>query len=175
MSFVAILHNIRSAYNAGACFRTADGAGMEKVFLTGYTPRPARVISRQRLDVDKLYPVYFTKAEKEIAKTALGAEKNILWEKYKRLAPVLKQLKQEGFEIVALEQSKKSIDYRDYKPKRKVALLAGNEVRGIDNQILKQCDKIIVIPMKGKKESLNVSVAFGIASFDIAGKMKRRK
>lgn len=175
MSFVVILHNIRSAYNVGACFRTADGAGVEKIFLTGYTPCPARVISRQRLDVDKLYPAHLTKSEKEIAKTALGAEKNILWEKSMRLAPVLKQLKEEGFETVALEQSKKSIDYRDYKPKRKVALLVGNEVRGIDNKILKQCDKIIAIPMKGKKESLNVSVAFGIASFDIAGKMERGK
>lgn len=164
MSFVAILHNIRSAYNVGACFRTADGAGMEKIYLTGYTPAP-----KTKKNICE------TQAHRTLMKTALGAEKNILWEKHKRLAPILKQLKEECFETVALEQSKKSIDYRDYKPKRKVALLVGNEVRGIDNKILKQCDKIIAISMMGKKESLNVSVAFGIASFDIAGKMERGK
>ena len=172
MKFVVILHNIRSAYNVGACFRTADGAGVEKIYLTGYSACPYFAQTRNEIKLPHL-----TKAQRELAKTALGAEKNILWEKHKRLAPILKQLKKEGFEIVALEQSDESIDYRDYKvldnKGRKVALLAGNEVRGVDKKILKQCDKIIEIPMRGKKNSLNVSVAFGIASFEIAGKMGR--
>ncbi len=160
MSFIVIFHNIRSAYNVGAMFRTADGAGAEKIFLTGYTQTP--YIAQD---------VYLTPAHKTLAKTALGAEKNVVWEKRARLKPLLNQLKREGFGIVALEQSKKSLDYRIYKPKLKVALLVGNEVLGLDKKILKQCDSVIEIPMRGKKNSLNVAVAFGIASFEIAGKI----
>jgi tRNA G18 (ribose-2'-O)-methylase SpoU len=168
MEFVVILHNIRSAYNVGACFRTADGAGVKKIYLTGYSACPYFAQTRNEIKISHL-----TKAQRELAKTALGAEKNILWEKKSHLGALLQQLKKDGFEIVALEQSDESIDYRGYKPKQKTVLLVGNEVRGVDKKILKQCDKIIEIPMRGKKNSLNVSVAFGIASFEIAGKMER--
>lgn len=159
--FVVIVHNVRSAHNVGSIFRTSDGAGVEKLYLTGYTPAPA---------TDK--DVYLTQAHKTLAKTALGAEKNISWEKGTRLAPVLTKLKQEGFEIIALEQDKNSMDYREYKPKGKTALLVGNEVKGVDKKVLGQCDRVIEIPMHGKKNSLNVSVAFGIAAYHVAGTMR---
>jgi 23S rRNA (guanosine2251-2'-O)-methyltransferase len=162
-SFVVIAHNVRSANNVGSVFRTSDGAGVEKIYLTGYTPAPA---------TEK--DAYLTQAHKTLAKTALGAEKNIPWEKHARLAPVLAKLRKEGFEIVALEQDRKSTDYRRYEPAKKTALLLGNEVRGIDRKVLNQCDAIIEIPMRGKKNSLNVSVAFGIASFEIRSKMEER-
>ncbi|MEI8096952.1 MAG: TrmH family RNA methyltransferase [Candidatus Moraniibacteriota bacterium] len=158
---VLVIHNVRSALNVGSLFRTADGAGVSRIFLTGYTPTPA-----------KEKTVYRTKAEKELAKTALGAEKNVSWEKSVTLSKVLMKLRQEKFEIVGLEQDKKSVDYRKYSPKKNVALLVGNEVLGIDTKVLKQCGVIIEIPMKGKKNSLNVSVATGIALYQIMSTME---
>lgn len=150
MNLVAVLHNVRSLHNVGSIFRTADGAGVSKLYLTGYTPVPVDAFGRVR---------------SEIAKTALGAEKTVLWEKKQNLSRVVKKLKREGFSIVALEQDKKSIDYRKFRSKSPVALIVGNEVRGLSSATLKQCDAVIEIPMRGKKESLNVSVAFGIACF----------
>ncbi len=135
-----ILRNIRSLYNVGAIFRTADAAGVEKIFLTGYTPLPS-------------------------AKTALGAEKYVPCEKISNPAGLINKLKKEKVQIVALEQSPNAIDYRKFKPRSAFALILGNEVRGLSPALLKKCDKIIHIPMRGKKESLNVSVAVGIALF----------
>jgi len=154
--FYLILHNIRSAYNVGSIFRTADGAGIKKIYLTGYSPVPA--------DGSKIYE---TRAQKMLTKTALGAEKNISWEKIENLNDLIKKLKQDKFQIVALEQDNKSIGYKKFKPKFPLALIVGNEVKGIDKRILKKCDKIIEIPMRGKKKSLNVSVAAGIALYEI--------
>lgn len=159
---ILVVHNIRSAHNVGSLFRTADGAGVDYIILTGYTPSPAKE--------NTLYP---TKAQKELAKTALGAEKNVLWEKKVSLGRIFTKLHQEKFEIVALEQHEKSIDYLKYVPKKNVALLVGNEVLGVDAKILKQCDIIIEIPMRGKKNSLNVSVATGIALYQISSIIKR--
>ncbi|MDP3957251.1 MAG: TrmH family RNA methyltransferase [bacterium] len=159
---VLIIHNVRSAYNVGALFRTADGAGVKQIFLIGYTPAPPK----------KNAP-YLTRAEKELVKTALGAEKSVLWKKSVSLRRVLTDLRKEGFVIVALEQCEKSVDFRKYVPKSDVALILGNEVRGIDAKILKRCDAIIEIPMHGKKNSLNVSVAGGIALYQITGTMGR--
>lgn len=157
---ILIIHNVRSALNVGALFRTADGVGVGQVLLTGYTPAPG--VSGA---------VHLTKAQKEIAKTALGAEKSIIWKKSSSLGKALASLKKDGYEIVALEQCEKSIDYRKYVPKASVALLVGNEVRGVDAKILKHCDVILEIPMYGKKNSLNVSVAGGIALYQITGTM----
>jgi tRNA G18 (ribose-2'-O)-methylase SpoU len=161
MSFVIIVYNIRSAHNIGSIFRTSDGSGVEKLFLTGYTPTPATQET-----------VYLTRSHKDFAKTALGAEKNIPWECVEDIVPLLKKLKAQGYGIVALEQSEKSIDYRAYQPPQKVALIIGNEVLGVDADILRQCDNILEIPMRGQKNSLNVSVAFGIAAFEIKSKME---
>lgn len=159
--FVVIAHNIRSAHNIGSIFRTSDGAGVERIFLTGYTPTPATEQT-----------VYLTRSHKDLAKTALGAEKSIPWEQSEDIGSVLVRLKSEGYELVALEQSERSVDYREYRPKGKVALIVGNEVEGVDAESMEQADVILEIPMRGQKNSLNVSVAFGIAVFEIGGKLE---
>lgn len=151
---VLILPNIRSAINVGAMFRTADAIGINKIYLTGYTPRPT----------DK-----FGRIQSDIAKSALGAETWIPWEYEEDINKVLKKLKKENFQIIAVEQDENSVDYRKVKVGDKVAIIMGEEVNGLDKKILKKCNVIAEIPMKGKKESLNVSVACGIALFGILG------
>src|SRR5262245_20614416 len=137
---VVILHDIRSLHNVGSIFRTADAAGVSKIVLTGYTPTP----------VDR-----FGNYRTEIAKVALGAEETIAWEKRAQITPALKQLKKEGYKIYAVEQDKKSIPYYTLKkPPQKIALILGNEPKGISAQILKTADGILEIPMHGRKESL---------------------
>lgn len=161
-SFFLILHDIRSAHNVGAMFRTADGAGVDEIILSGYTPCPP-----------KRGALYLTDADKAIQKTALGAEGYVPWKKVVSLARLLSKLKKNGYEVVALEQNKESIDYQKYRPKRNIALIVGNEVLGVDEKILRRSDVIIEIPMRGKKNSLNVSVATGIALYRIISTMKR--
>jgi 23S rRNA (guanosine2251-2'-O)-methyltransferase len=141
-----ILHNIRSAYNVGSIFRTADAAGVKKIYLCGYTPTPDN---------------------QKVVKTSLGAEKYISWEYCKQAWQLLKKLKAEKVQIIALEQTKKSVDYRQFKPRFPIALMIGNEVRGLSKKILTYADKIIAIPMYGRKESLNVAVAAGIALYKL--------
>ncbi len=134
-------------------FRTADAAGVERIILSGYTPGPLdpRGIPR-----------------KEFVKVSLGAENYIPWERSATLSSALKRVKKEGYVVVAVEQSKNSVNLFDYKPKsKKLAVVMGNEVRGINPQNLKYCDAVVEIPMQGKKESLNVSVACGIALFTL--------
>lgn len=154
--FYLILHRVRSAYNVGSMFRSADGIGVDKIFITGFTQAPS----------EKEYALQ-SKAEKMLSKTALGADKYVSWEKVRSLGKLIEELKKENFQIVALEQNENSIDYRSFKPKNKVALVVGNEPRGIDKRILKKCDKIIEIPMRGQKQSLNVAVALGVAGYKI--------
>ncbi|TSC71187.1 MAG: tRNA/rRNA methyltransferase SpoU [Parcubacteria group bacterium Gr01-1014_70] len=148
----AILHNIRSLHNVGSMFRTADAAGVLKIYVTGYSPSP----------VDT-----FGKVRPEIAKTALGAERTVPWERVKNISKLISALHREGVRIIALEQHAHAKDYRHIKPRGAWALMVGNEVRGLSGKILQKCDIIVEIPMRGKKESLNVSVAFGIALFAI--------
>lgn len=162
MAFVVIVHNIRSAHNVGSIFRTSDGAGVEKIFLTGYTPTPATEIT-----------VYQTRAHKDLAKTALGAEKNISWEYSEEVLSVLENLRKGGYRIVALEQDEKSVDYRAYQPGEKTALILGTEVNGVEKDLLAVSDAIIELPMRGQKNSLNVSVAFGIAAFELKSKLEK--
>ena len=149
---ILILPSIRSAINIGAIFRTADAVGVSKIYLTGYSPRPT----------DK-----FGRVQKDIAKSALGAETWVSWEYQKTTIPLIRKLKKAGFQIIAIEQDIKSIDYKKIKAPKKVALIVGPEVEGLNKKILKECDKIACIPMYGKKESLNVSVATGVALFRI--------
>lgn len=151
---IAILHNIRSLHNVGSMFRTADGAGVSKIYLTGYTPAPVDV---------------FGKVRPEIAKTALGAEKTVAWEQRKDISRLIIDLKKRGFLILALEQAKNSIPYDRLKMESgaKAALIVGNEVRGVASGILKKCDQVLEIPMRGRKESLNVSTSFGIAIYQL--------
>jgi 23S rRNA (guanosine2251-2'-O)-methyltransferase len=145
-----ILHDIRSAYNVGAIFRTADACGISEIYLTGYTPAP----------VDE-----FGRANSGIAKAALGAEKNILWQKAKMISVVLNKLKKEDVQIVAIEQDQKAVDYKKVKLKYPCAFILGEEVNGLTKQILNKCDLIAEIPMSGQKESLNVSVAAGVVLY----------
>ena len=157
-----ILHNIRSAHNVGALFRTADGVGVTKIFLTGYTPAPA--------GKNSLFP---TAAQKMIAKTALGAEEQIAWEHKKSVSDVIDQLKADGVQVVALEQTKKSVDYRSFIPQFPSAMIVGNEPKGLDQRTIQKCDAAIEIPMRGSKESLNVSVAAGVALYELMKKLDR--
>ena len=153
---ILILHNIRSVENVGAMFRTADAAGVKKIYLTGYTPAPLDRFGRKR---------------KDLAKSALGAEEYVKWESKKSLPALLRSLRREKYFIIAVEQDEKSVDYRKVKPKIKNAFIMGAEVTGIPKNILKKCDIIAEIPMRGKKESLNVSVAWGIVIFGTLGRI----
>ncbi len=144
------LHNIRSAHNVGSIFRTADGAGVTEIILSGYTPCP----------VDR-----FGRPQKDIAKTALGAETTIAWRYVKTPMPVLKKFKVAGAHIVGVEQDERSIDYRMFKESGATVYLFGNEVKGLSRALRTICDSLIEIPMHGSKESLNVSVAAGVALF----------
>lgn len=148
-----ILNNIRSTHNVGSIFRTADGAGVTKIYLTGYTPQPIDRFGRHRSD---------------IAKVALGAEKSVSWEYRESIEALLAELKQQEITIVGLEQDERSVQYRDYQVPRTFALILGNEPEGIEESIRKQCDALVEIPMYGEKESLNVSVAAGIAVYQLA-------
>jgi len=152
MENILILNDIRSVENVGAMFRTADAAGIDKIYLTGYTPCPLDRFGRKRGD---------------LAKSALGAEEFVKWEQKKNVLPLLVKLKKEKYLIIGIEQDKKAIDYKKVKLQSKNVFIVGAEVTGIPKNILKKCDVIAEIPMRGKKESLNVSVATGIALFRI--------
>ena len=152
-----LLPDIRSAYNVGSIFRSADCFGIEKIYLSGTTPTPIDRFGRSN-----------SGAQKEISKTALGAEKDIMWEYIDDINKFITKIKNDGFIIVSIEQDKKSIDLKDFlKIKTKnniqnILLVFGNEVDGIDKNILKKSDHIVEIPLKGNKESLNVSVCAGL-------------
>ncbi len=150
---IAVVHNLRSLHNVGSIFRTADAAGIEKLFLTGYTPAPT----------DR-----FGLTRSAIKKVALGAEQNVVWEKFVSASKLLAKLRRENFRILALEQATHSQPLANYRSSKKMlkktAIVVGNEIQGLSHAILKMCDVVLEIPMLGKKESLNVSVAFGIAS-----------
>lgn len=156
---IVIAHNIRSTHNVGAIFRTAEGLGIKKIILSGYTPYP-RTINDPRL------PHIAEKLTSQIHKTALGAEALVDFEYTE--SPPLSAIKQSGYRLVALEQSNDSIPLPNYKAPSKVALLLGEEVHGIETELLEQCEDILEIPMVGKKESFNVSVATGIALYHIS-------
>ncbi|MDD5606812.1 MAG: RNA methyltransferase [Candidatus Pacebacteria bacterium] len=142
--FYLILDNIRSLQNIGSIFRTADALKIDKIYLCGISGKPP-------------HP--------KISKTALGAEKNIPFEYHFFTWQVIEKLKKQNFQIIALEKNKKSKSYLRFKPRFPLALILGNEIKGVSESALKRADKIICLPMKGKKESLNVSVAFGIAGY----------
>ena len=156
-TFYVVCDNIRSLENIGSIFRTADAVGVSKVFLCGISGKPP-VGEDQRT---------FFSRNTVIAKTALGAEKTIPFEYHAHTWRLLETLKEKGVFVVALEQHAKAISYRALRPKFPLALVVGNEVRGVSKKVLRRCNKVIFLPMKGKKESLNVSVAFGVASYNL--------
>ncbi|MFH0820299.1 MAG: RNA methyltransferase [Candidatus Peregrinibacteria bacterium] len=139
-----LAHNIRSMHNVGSLFRTADGAGVTKIYLTGYTPCPPR---------------------KDISKTALGAEQALPWEYHADPIALLQKLKKRGVSLIALERTNGSRNITGFKAPHSFCLIIGNEVEGVEPSTLKLADHVVSIPMHGEKESLNVSVAFGIAIY----------
>lgn len=148
--FFVIAHNMRSLLNVGSVFRTSDAFGVAKIYLTGYTGTPGNIFHRARM-----------------AKASLGAESWVPWEYYRSPVKLIKRLRSEGVKIIALENRRRAKNIAKFKPKFPLALVLGEEVRGVSPAILKLCDSIIQIPMLGKKESLNVAVAFGIAAYSL--------
>ncbi len=151
--YVVVCQNMRSLFNVGSVFRTADCFGASKIYLTGITGRPPR---------------------NEISKVALGAEEYIPWEYSKQPLRLVKKLKAAGYRIVALEQASNSKTIYEYRPQFPIALILGYEVSGLPKNILAECDDIIEIPMYGKKESLNVAAAFAVAASRIAELAQRQ-
>jgi len=157
---ILVANNIRSTFNVGSLFRTAEGLGIQKVYLCGYTPYPM-------LKIDQRLPHIAEKLDSAIHKTALGAEHSLAWEYSNSLEEVLNLLRSRGYTLCALEQSENSIDLTTFKSPDKVALVVGEEVNGLSADILKACDKTLEIPMFGKKESYNVSVATAMALYQL--------
>lgn len=145
LAFCVVLNNIRSLYNVGSIFRTADGAGVEKIWLCGITGQPPN---------------------KQIAKTALGAQDNVPWEYRADVVSLVRELKAKGYTLVLLEQLKGSIAHHDFVPKAPVCLVIGNEIEGVADQLVSLCDAAVEIEMTGLKNSLNVAVAFGIVAYE---------
>jgi len=156
---VVLAHNIRSTHNVGAIFRTSEGFGVSRLYLSGYSPYPI-------IDQDTRLPHIAQKLDLQIHKTALGAERMVPFEYHDE--PPLAELRKDGYRIVALEQDARSIPLHQYHTTDKVALLLGEEVHGIEAGLLDQCDDIVEIRMHGHKESFNVSVATGIALYQLA-------
>ena len=149
-----IAENIRSLYNVGSIFRTSDGALIEKLFLCGYTGFPPR---------------------KEISKTALGSEETVPWERCEDTLSVIKNLKSRGYYIIALEHADTEMNFFEGEFRFPLCLILGNEVDGISEETLALCDAAAEIPMYGKKQSLNVSVAYGIAVYHLINEYKMEK
>ncbi len=147
---VVILENVRSAHNVGAIFRTAESVGITKIYLVGYTPAP----------LDR-----FGRSVPDLQKTALGADTMVPWEQCEDMAPLIQKLKTESFAIVAVERTDDAMDYKEYVPGDRVAFVFGNEVDGVSSEALAAAGVVISLPMKGRKESLNVSVATGIVLY----------
>jgi len=139
-----VLNNVRSLYNVGSIFRTADGAGVEKIWLCGITGAPP---------------------QDQIGKTALGAEQRVPWEYSRDVVPVINGLRRQGYQIVLLEQTDRSRSYEEFVPQFPLCLVLGNEVEGVSEELVPLCDRAVEIEMKGIKNSLNVGVAFGIVVY----------
>lgn len=144
---IAVLENVRSAYNVGSVFRTADAFLIEAVYLCGYTAHPPH---------------------KEIKKTALGADETVSWKHFKNINEAIKEIRGLGYKVYAAEQAEKSIrlqnaSFRD----QKIAVVFGNEVTGVEQSTIEQCDGCIEIPQLGMKHSLNISVAAGIVLWEL--------
>lgn len=154
-----IVDNVRSTHNVGSLLRTCDGLGVSVVYLCGITPYPKGGQSDIRL------PHIAERTHKDIHKTALGAEVYQKWLYKNDITELIEDLKQNGWTVVALEQTKRSKNINTYKPNSKTALIVGPEVTGISKSVVDLCDKALEIPMRGKKESLNVAVAAAIALY----------
>jgi len=157
---VLIIHNVRSAHNVGSLLRTADGLGVSRVLISGYSPFPP-------VKDDARLPHVAERAGRQIAKTALGAETSVAWEHIDELGAALKKLSSQGYKITALEQTPQSVPLNEFSPPYKIALIVGNEVEGLDEAALNQAQVHLMVPMLGKKESFNVSVAAAMALYHL--------
>lgn len=157
---ILVAHDIRSCHNVGSLLRTADGLGVEKVYLSGYTPYPA-------MRGDGRLPHEAAKINRQISKTALGAEKSVNWEYAKKIDDVFEKLKSQGFPVVALEQAPNSKNLADFKPPAKIALIIGNEITGLSSKLMAVSSGLIEIPMLGAKESFNVAQAAAMALYHL--------
>lgn len=143
----AILHNIRSVYNVASIFRTADGLGVEKLYLTGYTPTPTDRFGRKR---------------QKFTKVSLGAEDTVAWEREEDVEELISELKRNSISVITCEPTAAAQDINSFSTDQDVCLVFGNEVDGVSSAIIDQSDAVVKIPMSGKKSSFNVAVAFGI-------------
>lgn len=148
---VVILDNIRSLNNIGSVFRTADAFAIEKIYLCGYTAQPPH---------------------REIQKTALGATESIDWEYKEHPVEVINQLKNEGFKVYSVEQTESSTFLHEVKANNKIAIVMGNEVQGVQQEVIDACDGVIEIPQIGTKHSLNISVSCGIVLWELYKQLK---
>lgn len=153
LPFFVVLNDIRSLYNVGSIFRTADGAGVGKLWICGITGFPPA---------------------SRISKTALGAENTVPWEYERDPCVVIRRLKAEGTQIVLLEQMDRSVGYETFEPQAPVCLVLGNEVSGVTDELASLCDAAVDIEMAGVKNSLNVTVAFGIAAYHFRKVLKKK-
>lgn len=146
MPVVALLDNIRSMFNVGSMFRTADGAWLEEMIISGYTAVPPR---------------------KEIAKTALGAEYSVPWRSIPDPVEALRALKQKGYTAIALEHTTRSQSYASVDYDFPLVFVVGNEGVGVQDKIVEECDFAVELPQNGMKSSMNVAVAFGIMLYEL--------
>ncbi len=166
MKITLVAHDIRSTHNVGAFFRTCDGLGIQEILFSGYTPYPT-------FEGDSRIPHFADKITRQIHKTALGAESTVNFKHYHTIEEVLATLHNDHATLIALEQHEASNNPKDISKRLKasdtesIALIVGNEVHGVSPSILVQMDYIMEIPMQGKKESLNVSVATAIALYEL--------
>lgn len=157
---VLLVHDVRSCHNVGSLLRTAEGLGVAKVYFSGYTPYPTQ-------EHDTRLPHIHQKLTKQIHKTALGAETSQVWEYKESVTELIKDLKSDGFTVLALEQSNNSIPLPEYQSPDKVALLLGREVEGISDELLELVDQTLEIPMYGSKESFNVVQAAAMSLYHL--------
>ncbi len=155
---VLVAHNVRSTHNVGSLLRTAEGLGVSKVILSGYTPHPQHANDRR-------LPHEAAKIAKQLDKTALGAQNMLTWEHHADVLPVLAKLKKDGYLIAAVEQADDAKLLPSYHPPQKIVLVVGREVEGIEAEVLDACDMTLEIPMYGKKESFNVVQAAAMALY----------
>ncbi len=157
---IVVAHNMRSTHNVGSLLRTAEGLAVEQVYLTGYTPYP--VVSH-----DERLPHLAAKLDKQISKTALGAERYVQWRHEADIRTVISRLRSEDYTIIGLEQTEVSSPLQDLQADTKVVLLLGREVEGLEQEVIDLCDVCVEIPMLGKKESYNVVQAAAMALYQL--------
>lgn len=155
-----IVHNVRSVYNVGSLLRTADGLGVERIYLSGYSPYP-------QSPRDERLPFEAVKIDRKIRKTALGAETSAAWEHVADIAKLVNGLRARHIKLLALEQTARAIDITKFKNQSSAALIVGSERGGLPDEVLAVCDEHLQIPMFGQKESFNVSVAAAMALYHL--------